>query len=139
MTDYSALVTLLADRSAKIGEFTLASGKKSHFYIDARLTTMSPDGLKVIGSLMRGGRSMLSEVSPSELIQFHMLSATRVRRLLIRFVRSPSARKQRHTGPQSLSKVLFMRAIALQSSRMSLRPVTRRCVRSRQRATQISS
>jgi orotate phosphoribosyltransferase len=51
MTDYSALVTLLADRSAKIGEFTLASGKKSHFYIDARLTTMSPDGLKLIGGL----------------------------------------------------------------------------------------
>jgi orotate phosphoribosyltransferase len=51
MTEYSALVTLLADRSAKIGEFTLASGKRSQFYIDARLTTMSPDGLKLIGGL----------------------------------------------------------------------------------------
>jgi orotate phosphoribosyltransferase len=51
MTDYSALVALLADRSAKTGEFTLASGKKSNFYMDARLTTMSPDGLKLIGAL----------------------------------------------------------------------------------------
>lgn len=51
MTDYSALVTLLADRSARLGEFTLASGKKSNFYIDARLTTMSPDGLELIGRL----------------------------------------------------------------------------------------
>jgi orotate phosphoribosyltransferase len=51
MTDYSALVTLLAARSARLGEFTLASGKKSNFYIDARLTTMSPDGLRLIGPL----------------------------------------------------------------------------------------
>src|SRR3954462_14311883 len=51
MTDYSTLVKLLAERSAKIGEFTLASGKKSNFYIDARLTTMSPEGLSIIGTL----------------------------------------------------------------------------------------
>jgi orotate phosphoribosyltransferase len=51
MTDYSTLVKLLAERSAKLGEFTLASGKKSNFYIDARLTTMSPEGLSTIGTL----------------------------------------------------------------------------------------
>jgi orotate phosphoribosyltransferase len=51
MTDYSRLIALLADRSARLGEFTLASGKKSNFYIDARLTTMSPDGMKLIGRL----------------------------------------------------------------------------------------
>ena len=43
------LVALLAERSAKRGEFTLASGKRSTFYIDARLTTMSPEGLSIIG------------------------------------------------------------------------------------------
>jgi orotate phosphoribosyltransferase len=51
MTDYSGLITLLAERSAKRGSFTLASGKKSDFYIDARLTTMSPEGLALIGPL----------------------------------------------------------------------------------------
>ena len=51
MTDYSALVTLLAERSVRRGRFTLASGKQSDFYIDARLTTMSPEGLSIIGSL----------------------------------------------------------------------------------------
>ena len=45
------LVALLAERSAKRGEFTLASGKRSTFYIDARLTTMSPEGLSIIGPL----------------------------------------------------------------------------------------
>lgn len=51
MTDYSALITLLAERSAKRGQFTLASDKQSDFYIDARLTTMSPEGLSIIGPL----------------------------------------------------------------------------------------
>ena len=51
MTDHSVLVTLLAERSTKRGEFTLASGKRSKYYIDARLTTMSPEGLSVIGRL----------------------------------------------------------------------------------------
>jgi orotate phosphoribosyltransferase len=51
MTDHSALVRLLAERSARRGQFTLASGKQSTFYIDARLTTMSPEGLSIIGPL----------------------------------------------------------------------------------------
>jgi orotate phosphoribosyltransferase len=45
------LVRLLASRSARRGEFTLASGRSSSLYIDARLTTMSPEGLTIIGSL----------------------------------------------------------------------------------------
>jgi orotate phosphoribosyltransferase len=51
MTDRSQLIELLAQRSTKRGQFTLASGKQSDFYIDARLTTMSPEGLELIGSL----------------------------------------------------------------------------------------
>lgn len=33
------------------GTFTLASGRQSSVYVDARLTTMSPDGLATIGPL----------------------------------------------------------------------------------------
>lgn len=51
MTDQAALIRLLAERSVKRGDFTLASGMKSSFYIDARLTTMSPEGLSCIGSV----------------------------------------------------------------------------------------
>ncbi len=43
------LIALLAERSAKLGDFTLSSGRKSSFYVDARLTTMSPEGLVTIG------------------------------------------------------------------------------------------
>ena len=46
-----ALVQLLAHRSARRGTFTLASGRVSDFYVDCRLTTMSPDGLILVGPL----------------------------------------------------------------------------------------
>jgi len=47
--DRSRLVRLLAERSTKRGRFTLASGRESTIYVDARLTTMSPEGLALIG------------------------------------------------------------------------------------------
>ena len=51
MTPHDRLVALLAERSARRGTFTLASGRQSSLYIDARLTTMSPEGLTLIGPL----------------------------------------------------------------------------------------
>ena len=51
ITERQQLVHLLAKRSVQTGHFTLASGKTSDLYIDARLTTMSPEGLSLIGPL----------------------------------------------------------------------------------------
>jgi orotate phosphoribosyltransferase len=51
MTSHDRLVNMLAIRSARRGSFTLASGRQSNLYIDARLTTMSADGLATIGTL----------------------------------------------------------------------------------------
>jgi orotate phosphoribosyltransferase len=51
MTPHDNLVQLLAHRSARRGDFTLSSGKRSNLYVDARLTTMSPEGLVLIGEL----------------------------------------------------------------------------------------
>ena len=51
MTDTDRLLELLATRSARRGDFVLASGQRSTLYIDARLTTMSPEGLALIGPL----------------------------------------------------------------------------------------
>ena len=47
----NTLKDLLLARSVKRGDFLLASGRRSSFYVDARLTTMSGDGLAVIGGL----------------------------------------------------------------------------------------
>ncbi|MDA1082816.1 MAG: orotate phosphoribosyltransferase [Gemmatimonadetes bacterium] len=51
MTAHERLTALLAERSVRRGTFTLASGRQSSVYVDARLTTMSPDGLATIGPL----------------------------------------------------------------------------------------
>lgn len=45
------LKQLLIERSVRIGDFILASGKASSVYVDARLTTMSPEGMTMIGPL----------------------------------------------------------------------------------------
>jgi orotate phosphoribosyltransferase len=51
MSSLNDLRHLLAERSAKRGKFKLSSGRESTLYIDARLTTMSPEGLVLIGQL----------------------------------------------------------------------------------------
>lgn len=43
------LIALLAARSAKRGDFVLASGRRSTLYVDCRLTTMHPEGQLLIG------------------------------------------------------------------------------------------
>jgi orotate phosphoribosyltransferase len=40
---------LLRERSVRHGDFVLASGRRSAFYVDARQTTMSGEGLVLIG------------------------------------------------------------------------------------------
>ena len=51
MTDIERLVALLVARSARRGDFVLSSGRRSDLYVDARLTTMDPAGLPLIGGL----------------------------------------------------------------------------------------
>jgi orotate phosphoribosyltransferase len=45
------LRALLVERSITRGSFVLASGRRSSFYVDARRTTMSAEGLELIGEL----------------------------------------------------------------------------------------
>lgn len=54
MTPADRLERLLLERSVQRGDFTLASGLKSSFYLDCRPTTMSAEGLALIGSLGLG-------------------------------------------------------------------------------------
>lgn len=48
---HDALVALLRERSVRFGDFILASGARSTYYIDCRLTTMSAQGQALIGPL----------------------------------------------------------------------------------------
>ncbi len=49
MTHREKLANLLRAKSIKRGEFTLASGKKSNYYLDCRLTTLDPEGALLTG------------------------------------------------------------------------------------------
>ncbi len=51
MTEREELEQLLRARSVRKGDFVLASGRRSTYYIDARLTTMSARGQILIGRL----------------------------------------------------------------------------------------
>ncbi len=49
MSGPSRLEQLLLERSVQQGDFVLASGQRSSYYIDCRLTTMSAEGMVVVG------------------------------------------------------------------------------------------
>lgn len=51
MTTLQQLKQLLIERSVRTGDFILTSGKSSSIYVDARMTTMSPEGMTLIGPL----------------------------------------------------------------------------------------
>jgi orotate phosphoribosyltransferase len=57
---------LLKKRSIFHGDFTLASGAKSTYYIDCRLTTMDPGGAWLIGQLMH---SMIRQQEAARKVQ----------------------------------------------------------------------
>ena len=51
MNDRERLRALLIERSVRLGDFTLRSGARSSYYVDARRTTMSAEGQFLIGKL----------------------------------------------------------------------------------------
>jgi orotate phosphoribosyltransferase len=51
VSDRSRLIELLLEGSIQHGDFLLASGRHSNYYIDARRTTMSAEGLALVGRL----------------------------------------------------------------------------------------
>lgn len=51
MTDHESLRQVLLERSVERGDFVLASGRRSSYYIDCRRSTMSAEGMVLIGRL----------------------------------------------------------------------------------------
>jgi len=51
-TDRTALLNLIATHSFKLGDFTLASGQKSDYYIDCRITTLHAEGGRLSGLVL---------------------------------------------------------------------------------------
>lgn len=51
MDDRECLKNLLVERSVRLGDFTLSSGAKSSYYVDARRTTMTAEGQRLTGKI----------------------------------------------------------------------------------------
>jgi len=51
IAESTRLLNLIREKSYREGDFTLASGKKSKFYIDMKATTLSAEGAFLIGRL----------------------------------------------------------------------------------------
>jgi orotate phosphoribosyltransferase len=51
MTDDESLRRVLLERSIQRGDFVLSSGRRSSYYIDCRRSTMSAEGMVLIGRL----------------------------------------------------------------------------------------
>ena len=49
MSPREQLCDLFAERSFRVGDFTLASGRKSPYYVDCRTTTMHAEGQALLG------------------------------------------------------------------------------------------
>ncbi len=58
----NALVMSLKGRSLRTGDFVLASGRKSHFYVDGRKLTLSADGAYLIGEAILAELGRLGKV-----------------------------------------------------------------------------
>ena len=50
--DRQRLIALLSEKSVRFGTFTLKSGKTSDLYIDARQTTLHPEGAALVAKLI---------------------------------------------------------------------------------------
>jgi orotate phosphoribosyltransferase len=50
MSSHPQLAALLARLSYREGDFTLSSGAKSNFYLDAKQVTYHPDGVELVGN-----------------------------------------------------------------------------------------
>lgn len=58
MDERERLKALLLERSVRLGDFTLASGARSSYYVDARQTTMTAEGQRLSG---RVGYDLIEE------------------------------------------------------------------------------
>jgi len=56
------LIRLLQRDSLRLGQFTLASGRSSHYYIDGRKVTLGAEGARLIGQGMLGMLAAHSDV-----------------------------------------------------------------------------
>lgn len=104
MYDRDALQRLIREKALKFGDFTLASGKKSNFYLDCRLVTLDSAGAALIAE---GMLDLLAEDMPdlvggmaigADPITAAIVTLAGLRRIPLRGVMVRKEAKQHGTG-----------------------------------------
>lgn len=68
MYDRDRLMTLFRERALKFGDFTLASGKKSKYYLDSKQITLHAEGLRLVSA------GLLELIADSDAVAFGGMS-----------------------------------------------------------------
>ncbi|MEW4569113.1 orotate phosphoribosyltransferase [Tautonia sp. JC769] len=63
--DRDRLIALLKRDALKLGQFTLASGRSSHYYVDGRRVSLSAEGAAIVGA---GMLALLAEIPEVEAV-----------------------------------------------------------------------
>jgi len=96
MYDKDALMELIREKSLRLGDFTLASGKKSTYYMDCKQVTLDPEGSRLIGEgileLMTqgempdavGGMSIGADPITSAIVTMSAVAGNPVRGFMVR-------------------------------------------------------
>src|SRR3984885_5778157 len=66
--DRTALLNLIATHSFKLGDFTLAIGQKSDYYIDCRITTLHAEGGRLSARVLHDRTRHLPNPDPIEAV-----------------------------------------------------------------------
>ncbi|MCD6454819.1 MAG: orotate phosphoribosyltransferase [Candidatus Aminicenantes bacterium] len=104
------LKEILREVSLEFGDFVLASGKRSSYYIDARMTSLHPEGLYLLSSLLLeeimkiknieavGGMSIGADPIVSGIIVMSQLKGTPLKGFLVRKEKKAHGRGKRIEG-----------------------------------------
>lgn len=110
MYDKDALIALIREKSLKLGDFTLASGKKSKYYLDGKQVTLDPEGSRLIGEGILqligddmpdavGGMSIGADPITSAVVTMSAVVGTPVRGFMVRKESKGHGTQQYLEGP----------------------------------------
>jgi orotate phosphoribosyltransferase len=105
------LLELIRERSLKVGDFTLASGAKSRYYVDCRRTTMHAEGQVLVGQLC--WELLKASGLDADVVGGLTMGADPVSYAIAyssRCTPSPFARRSRSTAPVGASRDVSSRA-----------------------------
>lgn len=119
------LLRLLDKEALKKGDFTLSSGKKSNYYLDGRIITLTPEGAYLVANIILklceekgitavGGPTLGADPIAGALAAISHINKTPLKAFIVRKALKEHGAKRRIEGPslQKNDKVLLVDDVA---------------------------